>query len=136
MAGSLRASPMGARVTSVSQGASLGSAVSLAMDTPLGPPSDGGLKHQGESLDILEESPRVRELHSRWLLLRQHRSNREENKERERTSRALSLAGIPASRAAAGRPAQPSWALEVGEPAGALDLRVNGCDSITGIAST
>jgi hypothetical protein len=35
----------GARVTSVSQGASLGLAVSLAMATPLGPPSDGGLKH-------------------------------------------------------------------------------------------
>jgi hypothetical protein len=53
------------------------------LDAPPSRESDGGLKHQGESLVRLEESPRVRELHSRWLLLRQHRSNREENKERE-----------------------------------------------------
>jgi hypothetical protein len=53
------------------------------LDAPPNRESDGGLKHQGESLVRLEESPRVRELHSRWLLLREHRSNREENKEKE-----------------------------------------------------
>ena len=71
------------------------------------------MKHQGESLVRLEESPRVRELHSRWLLLRQHRSNREG--EHEEPSAGLGSSSWKRGRSQPPLPSTPCvWGEELG----------------------